>query len=206
MTKTNTILNGALILFLVTATPASALEPAPFLGMVPKHCWAYEKADGWGIKCPDFVNEQSFKRQRDRPASTLPGHSSDDGAFVPSVDESPEQCVVAIEELTLRAGQFTSWLRGVRFGGDFNGVLTGDAAYEVGQIIHSYTLQMEEEGKRKYLHSRRGGNGDQLCTDHVNFAISEIIRIAQLVIDEANKGNRDLTGTGLNAYESPYNK
>lgn len=188
------------------ATIVSAQEPVPFLRVVPEHCWAYEKADGWGIRCPEFVNERSFKARRDKPSSTLPGHSPDDGAFTPSIDESPDKCLVAIDELSKKSEQFTSWLREVRFGGKRYGVLTGDAAYEVGQMIHTYTIQMEREAEMKYRHSRRGGNGDQLCTDHANFAVSEIIRVAQLVIDEANKGNRDLTGTGLNPHESPYNK
>lgn len=196
----------AILLVVGTSAFSQDVSTTPNFSMVPENCNIYVMSKGWGIKCPSKVNERIANNARNQALPILPGHDSNNNAYTPSTLGHPTKCVVAIENLVKRAGQFTSWLRRVRFGGEFYGRLTADAAYEVGELIHSYTIQVEREGKRKYNLSPRGGNGDALCTQHIEFGTSEIIRIAQIVIDEANKGNRDLSGTGLNPYASQYNR
>ena len=197
------------------ATPNQTLD----LGMVPQGCKAVIKTTGWGIVCPNTVDEKRAHIARHKPYPILPGYPSnnvgfhneetesniDDGSGTPVVDY-PILCREARIKFSDDTSHFIAFLHRENNSNNWNS-LTREASYNVEQIIRQYHSQIDRDAISKFRYGERGTNdGDKACANHFNFGDAELHRIAQLIIDELNKGNRDLTNTGLNMYENKYNK
>ncbi|PCJ42304.1 MAG: hypothetical protein COA81_05910 [Alphaproteobacteria bacterium] len=199
----------AIIVFftVINASPVVAQDAPPDFSLVPEHCKAVIKENGWGIICPSRVNEKIAKNNRKAPFLSLPGYSSGKMKFPKYYESYPTLCNPARLRFTSHASEFAAGLRGENLRASAWNVLTRQAVYELVQIIKSYTLNVDSKAMDKYRSSPRGtSDGDIACKAYYDHGYEEIDRIAHIVVDELNKGNRDLTNTGLNLNESPYNR
>lgn len=192
----------------------SAQDTRPFDYKPAIGCKMVQAPKGWEIECPPVRDEERRAYMLKRKAPKLPGHASDAKRKEPEKEPDnssyvlknyPSRCRPARIEFSDRSGEFIAFLRRERNSSAANS-LTNEAAYNVEQLIRSYITAVDREAVAKFRYSKRGGNGDAICTAHFEFGTAEIKNIGQLIIDELNKGNQDLTGTGLNPYAYETNR
>ena len=194
------------------------LQGDRILDYKPEGCMVVKDKAEWGIKCPPVKDEKRRAYVLKRKAPKLPGHASElpivkgpsvknqEGAVTSYVlPDYPTQCRTARTAFTDHGGMFIGFIRRERNSSAANS-LTNEAAYNVEQLVRKYIDVIDREAIAKFRYSKRGGNGDALCTVHFDVGKAELIRIGQIIIDELNKGNRDLAGTGLNPYAHETNK
>ncbi|MBL4830158.1 MAG: hypothetical protein JKY55_09790 [Aliivibrio sp.] len=195
----------------------SAQDTRPFDYKPAIGCKMVQAPKGWEIECPPVRDEERRAYMLKRKAPKLPGHASDAKRKEPIeppvkeeirsyvLEDYPSRCRPARIKFSDRSGQFIAFLRRERNSSAANS-LTNEAAYSVEQLIRSYITAIDREAVAKFRYSKRGGDGDAICTAHFEFGTAEIKHIGQLIIDELNKGNQDLTGTGLNPYAYETNR
>lgn len=83
---------------------------------------------------------------------------------------------------------------------------TQRAAKYMHNKLESYTKRAIRDAENRYRFAKRGEDTTGLCVGYLTEATAEVERIHQLLLSEAEKGNRDLDGTGLNPHVSQYNQ
>ena len=197
---------------------ALMMQDERILDYKPDGCRLVKAKAGWEIKCPPVKDEERRAYVLKRKTPQLPGHASDlppvnvppvkdEGGGVTSYElaDYPSACRPARIAFADHGGMFIGFLRRERNSSAANS-LTNEAAYNVEQLVRNYISTVDREAVAKFRYSKRGGNGDAICTAHFGVGKEELIRIGQIIIDELNKGNRDLTGTGLNPYAHETNR
>lgn len=197
---------------------ALMMQDRRILDYKPDGCMLVNAKAGWEINCPPVKDEKRRAYVLKRKAPVLPGHASDlppvklppvknEGGGVTSYELSdyPSACRPARIAFADHGGMFIGFLRRERNSSAVDS-LTNEAAYNVEQLVRYYMSIVDREATAKFRYSKRGGNGDAICTAHFDVGKAELVRIGQIIIDELNKGNRDLMGTGLNPYAHETNK
>lgn len=166
-----------------------------------KDCVTFEAQAGHEVHCPDRFDYDRAEYVRRLPPIKLPGHSSDGAA---SVSESNRMlsgsCKTALKSFYDSTSKFTYWLQRQKNNFDTD-TLTRDAAYNLEQIVRSYHVKVSREAKAKHSYGTPDDKvGYTSCVAHLEAGIAEVYRIGDLVIHELNRGNYDLSGTGLNPH------
>ena len=168
-----------------------------------KDCVTIEAKAGYEIHCPDRYDYDRAEYVRRLSPIKFPGHSSDGSVINPENTEPyPNDCKAALKNFYERAAQFAHWLQRQKNNFDAD-TLTREAAYNIEQVVRSYHIKVSREAKAKHRYGTPESTaGFTSCTVHANAGTSEIYRIGDLVINELNKGNYNMVGTGLNPYAS----
>ena len=153
------------------------------------------------------IHQHKAEQLKSMNIRKLPGHASN---FDPKNREplppSPKPCLDAIKSAADSYGVMAAWYRTVIYGDHNQRVLTASAAYETRNMLEMYIKEEINIAEKKFRAAKRTEDANKLCVSHVKAAESEIIKTFNLILVEADKGNRDLLGTGLRSYTSVYNK
>lgn len=164
----------------------------------PNGCYT----DGLTINCPLGALDARIEEAKRISPPEMPGHASNGTFDSQPVYQSPAQCNAAISRLSDTLADTLYWFRKAIYE---TRVLTSEAATGVRDYVRIYAMRAMSYGESIYQHRRRGEDADNLCRKYVDGANKQVSRLFALVQAEAAAGNRDLEGTGLNPYTSPYN-
>ncbi|MEX0299265.1 MAG: hypothetical protein AB3N28_09355 [Kordiimonas sp.] len=166
-----------------------------------KDCVTIEAQAGHEVHCPDRYDYNRAEYVRRLPPIRLPGHSGDGAAIVSQGSRQYfGSCKTALKGFYDHTSKFTYWLQRQKNNFDRD-TLTRDAAYNLEQMIRSYHIKVSREAKAKHSYGTLDDKvGYTSCVAHLEVGIAEIYRIGDLVIHELNRGNYDLSDTGLNPH------
>ncbi len=164
-----------------------------------------DEVERWGVDCPVQENNSQIERSKVFKPSLFGGFPSDS-----SVKRQPEfqtfaKCDAALDDINNTLGDVMSWFHQVIYGPPLARVLTAEAALSVNDRLRSYIIVIMERGESIYRNRKRGEDGAGKCAEFIKPYHENLKYVFALVKSEAAKGNRDLTGTGLNAFQSQYN-
>lgn len=160
----------------------------------------------WGVDCPIRDIDPRIERGKRVDPPSFGGFPSNN-----SVKRQPEfqrnvRCKASIHTFMNHLGSTVN-----RLTYDLNGPprvrrFTSEAARGTRNRLRSWGMGIMDRGNSIYRNRRAGEDGDGLCAIYMGKAQQELTRVINLLKTEAAKGNRDLTGTGLNSFPSVYNK
>ena len=160
----------------------------------------------WGVFCPRIDHVPAIEKAKRKHAPSLGGFPSSPAVKRQPTSPDPTPCYEAADILATKSVEMRRWLRNAMYAAVHARFFTHRAAKHMHDLVQSYTSRAIRHAKNRYRYAKRGQDGTEFCVNYLKEAKAELDRIHNLLLNEADKGNRDLDGTGLNPFASQYNQ